>query len=84
MGMDIAAQLKSHFLASLPSQVVRKKYFVSARKYCLILQKYLQSYAWLNGLSGLGAGAGQGGGAPPNTPQEGDKIRERTGLGGIK
>ena len=26
MGMDIAAQLKSHFLASLPSQVVRKKY----------------------------------------------------------
>jgi len=58
MGLDIAAQLKSHFLASLPTQ----------------------SYAWLNGLSGL---QGAGGGVPPNTPQE-DKIKERTPLGGIR
>ena len=56
MGLDIAAQLKSHFLASLPSQ----------------------SYGWLNGLSALQ------GAAPPNTPQEGDKVRERTPLGGIR
>ena len=33
-----------------------------------------QSYAWLNGM----------GSVPPNTPQEGEKIRERVPLGGIK
>ena len=57
MGLDIAAQLKNHFLASLPTQ----------------------SYAWLNGLSGVS------GAVPNNTPEQGEnKIRERTPLGGIK
>ena len=55
MGLDIAAQLKAHFVASLPTQ----------------------NY-WLNSLSALQ------GAAPPNTPQEGEKVRERTPLGGIR